>query len=251
VFKYFLRKEITDKYLGNSSAILWIVIHPVISLLIYNLVFGIIFKARVPELPENAFVAYLAIGLWPWMAFSESVINSITSVVSRKDLLGKVKIDLRYVVLAGVTANFILNGIGFLAILIVLSILGKLPISVDLFLLLIPLAMLYLLAIGLSLLFSALYVFYRDLKQIITAIFPLIFFCTPIIYAWSIIPEKIKIYFSFNPLLPIINYIHDAVFGINQLNWMAMLYIFLFALMLLIFSNKFFQKLAPRFDDFA
>lgn len=251
MFKYFLRKEISDKYLGNSSAILWIVIHPIISLLIYNLVFGIIFKSRVPDIPENSFVAYLAIGLWPWMAFSESVLNSITSVVSRKDLLGKVKIDLRHVVLAGTTANFILHGIGFLAILILLTALGKLPLSVELIFLLIPLTLLYVLAVGLSLLFSALYVFYRDLKQIITAVLPLLFFCTPIIYAWSIIPDDIKFYFSFNPLLPIINFIHDVVFGINQLNWTAMIYIFMFAVLLLILSNKFFQKLSPRFDDFA
>lgn len=251
MFKYFLRKEISDKYLGNSSAILWIVIHPIISLLIYNLVFGIIFKSRVPDIPENSFVAYLAIGLWPWMAFSESVLNSITSVVSRKDLLGKVKIDLRHVVLAGTTANFILHGIGFLAILILLTALGKLPLSVELIFLLIPLTLLYVLAVGLSLLFSALYVFYRDLKQIITAVLPLLFFCTPIIYAWSIIPDEMKLYFSFNPLLPIINFIHDVVFGINQLNWTAMIYIFMFAVLLLILSNKFFQKLSPRFDDFA
>ncbi|MCB1581958.1 MAG: ABC transporter permease [Marinicella sp.] len=251
MFKFFLRKEISDRYLGNSSALLWIVVHPIISLLIYNLVFGIIFKARVPELPEDTFVAYLAIGLWPWMAFSESILNSITSVVSRKDLLGKVKIDLRQVVLAGTTANFILHGIGFLAILILLGVLGKLPVSVNLILLLVPLGLLFLLAVGLSLLFSALYVFYRDLKQIVSALLPLLFFCTPIIYAWSLIPEKIKFYFSFNPLLPIINFIHDVVFGINQLNWVAMIYILIFATVLLLISNKFFQKLAPRFDDFV
>lgn len=251
MFKFFLRKEISDRYLGNSSALLWMVIHPVISLLIYNLVFGIIFKARVPELPENAFVAYLAIGLWPWMAFSESILNAITSVVSRKDLLGKVKIDLRQVVLAGTTANFILHGIGFLAILILLIVLGKLPASFDLLLLLIPLFLLYILAVGLSLLFSALYVFYRDLKQIVSALLPLMFFCTPIIYAWSIIPEQLKGYFALNPLLPIINCIHNIVFNLAVTDWHVMLYIFIFSVFLLFLSNKFFQKLAPRFDDFV
>jgi lipopolysaccharide transport system permease protein len=251
VFRFFLRKEISDRYLGNSSALFWIILHPIISLLIYNLVFGIIFKSRVPDLPQSAFVVYLALGLWPWMAFSESVLNSIGAVVGRKDLLGKVKIDLRQVVLAGTTANFILHGIGFIAILILLMIVGKLTPSIEMVLLVFPLVLLYILAAGLSLLLSALYVFYRDVKQIVSALLPLVFFCTPIIYAWSNIPEKLKVYFSLNPILPIINFIHDLVFNLNPLNWQSMIYILILSLVLLILANKFFQKLAPRFDDFV
>jgi len=251
MFKFFLRKEITDRYLGNSSALLWIVIHPLISLLIYSFVFGVIFKSRVPNLPDNAFVTYLALGLWPWMAFSESILNAITAVTSRKDLLGKVKIDLRHVVVSGVTANFILHGIGFIAILILLMVLGRLVPSFELFLLVIPLLLLYVLAVGMSLFVSAFYVFYRDLKQIVTALLPLLFFCTPIIYSWSIVPDSAKVYFKLNPLLPVINFIHDAVFKLNALNWVAMAYVFMFSLLILFLSNAFFNKLAPRFDDFA
>jgi len=251
MFKFFLQKEIKDRYLGNSSALLWIVIHPLISLLIYAFVFGIIFKARVPNLPDNAFVTYLAMGLWPWMAFSESVLQSITAVHNRKDLLGKVKMDLRHVVMAGTTANFVLHGLGFLAIILLLMLLGRLEPSMQLFLLLVPLALLFILASALSLLFSAFYVFYRDLKQIVSALLPLLFFCTPIIYSWSIIPDYAKPYLMFNPLLPVINFIHDAVFSLNPLNWLSLLYVLMAALVLLFLSNRFFQKLAPRFDDFA
>lgn len=251
MFKFFLKKEISDRYLGNSSAIVWIVVHPLITLLIYNFVFGILFKARVPDLPDNAFITYLAIGLWPWMAFSESVLNSITAVVNRKDLLGKVRIDLRHVVLSGTTANFILHGIGFIAILLLLALMDRLTLSINLFLLLVPLTVLYVLAVALSLVFSAFYVFYRDLKQIISALLPLLFFCTPIIYSWTVIPDSAKPYFLLNPLLPLFNFIHDTAFGLNPLNWTGLIWIFVVAMMLLLFSNWFFKKLSPRFDDFA
>lgn len=251
MFKFFLKKEISDRYLGNSSAIVWIVIHPLITLLIYNFVFGTLFKARVPNLPENAFITYLAVGLWPWMAFSESVLNSINAVVNRKDLLGKVKIDLRNVVIAGTTANFVLHGIGFLVIIILLTLMNRLTLSIDLLLLIFPLLLLYVLAIALSLLFSAFYVFYRDLKQIVAALLPLMFFCTPIIYSWSIIPEMAKPYFSLNPLLPIFNMIHDVTFGLNTLKVSSLVIVIITTSVLLIMSNWFFKKLAPRFDDFA
>ncbi|WP_223787061.1 ABC transporter permease [Marinicella meishanensis] len=251
MFRFFLQKEIKDRYLGNSSALLWIIVHPLISLLIYAFVFGMIFKARVPNLPDNAFVTYLAMGLWPWMAFSESVLQSITAVINRKDLLGKVKLDLRQVVMAGTTANFLLHGLGFVAIIILLMVLGRLDPSWNLLLLLVPLLLLFILASALSLLFAAFYVFYRDLKQIISALLPLLFFCTPIIYSWSIIPEFAKPYLMLNPLLPVINFIHDAVFDLNPLNWVSLMYVLIASLVLLFLSNRFFQKLAPRFDDFA
>lgn len=251
MFKFFLKKEITDRYLGSSSALLWIVVHPIITLLIYNFVFGTIFGSRIPDLPENAFITYLAVGLWPWMAFSESILNSITSVVSRKDLLGKVKVDLRHVVLAGTAANFILHGIGFVAILMILMLFGRLTPSFDLILLVVPLVLLFILAIALSFIFAAFYVFYRDLKQIISALLPLLFFCTPIIYSWSIIPEQAKQYFMLNPLLPLFTFIHDVVFGLNPLNWLSIGYAFVGSVVVLILAERFFYKLAPRFDDFA
>ena len=251
MFKFFLRKEITDRYLGNSSALLWIIIHPVITLLIYNFVFGTIFKSRIADLPENAFITYLAVGLWPWMAFSESILNAITAVYSRKDLLGKVKIDLRHVVLAGTTANFILHGIGFIAILILLMAFGRLTPSVDLFLLLAPLSILFIMAVAFSYLFAAFYIFYRDLKLIVSALLPLLFFCTPIIYSWSNLPEQAKTYLMLNPLLPIFTFIHDVVFGLNPLNWLNISFVLVGSVVILILGERFFQKLAPRFDDFA
>ena len=251
MFKFFLRKEITDRYLGNSSALLWIVVHPLITLLIYNFVFGTIFGSRIPDLPEDAFITYLAVGLWPWMAFSESILNSITSVISRKDLLGKVKVDLRHVVLAGTTANFILHGIGFVVIILILMLFGRLTPTIDLLLLLIPVLLLFIMAVALSFIFAAFYVFYRDLKQIVSALLPLLFFCTPIIYSWSIVPEQAKPYFMLNPLLPIFNFIHDVVFGLNALNWLNISYVFIGSIFVLIIGERFFQKLAPRFDDFA
>ncbi|VAW39911.1 hypothetical protein MNBD_GAMMA01-1648 [hydrothermal vent metagenome] len=251
MFKFFLRKEITDRYLGSSSALLWIVVHPLITLLIYNFVFGTIFASRIPDLPDNAFITYLAVGLWPWMAFSESILNSITAVLSRKDLLGKVKVDLRHVVLAGTTANFILHGIGFVVILLILMLFGRLTPSLDLLLLVIPLLVLFIIAVAFSFIFAAFYVFYRDLKQIVSALLPLLFFCTPIIYSWTIIPPQAKTYFMINPLLPIFNFIHDVVFGLNPLNWHAVLYVFIGSVLILFLGERYFSKLAPRFDDFA
>ncbi len=251
MFSFFLKKELKDRYLGNSSALIWIVLQPVATLLTYYLVFGLIFKARIENIPDNAFITYLAVGLWPWMAFSESVLASIDAIVSRKDLLGKIKLDLRQVVIAGTTTTFILHGIGYLVVLLLLLLFDRMEPHVELFYLLLPMLLLYLLAITLSLFLSALQVFYRDAKQIVSSVMPLVFFCTPIIYSWSLIPDKVKMYFSINPLIPIVEFIHHAVFNVAAISWSAILLIFVVTLVLLFLVNQFFLKLAPRFDDFV
>ena len=251
MFSYFLRKEITDRYLGSSSALLWVVVQPVASLFVYYLVFGFIFKARVPDLPQELFITYLAVGLWPWMAFSEAVIDSLMTILNRKDLLGKVKIDLRQVLLAGVTTHFILHGIGFIAILLMLMGIDRLTPQWSLFLLILPYVTLYLFAVALAFLFSALQVFYRDLKQIVTAFMPLWFFTTPIIYSWNLVPEFGQKILVYNPLLPIIDFIHNVTFGLETPNYQTLLSVFVGLLILLLLTHAFFQKLAPRFDDFV
>lgn len=251
MFSYFLRKEITDRYLGSSSALLWVVLQPLALLGVYYFVFGYIFDPRVEGLPDNGFITYLAVGLWPWMAFSEAVLASVNTISNRKDLLGKVKIDLRQVVLAGVTSHFILHGIGFIAVLILLQSIGRLSADIHLLFLLLPFLILYLFAVALAFLFSALQVFFRDLKEIVMAFMPLWFFTTPIIYSWSYVPEAGQKFLAYNPLLPIINFIHDVVFKLNPPNYVSLLTVTLGLFILLFLSHAFFQKLAPRFDDFV
>jgi len=79
MFTYFLKREITDRYLGNVMGLAWVFIQPLITLVIYSFVFENIFKARIPEAAHLGFAVYLAIGFWPWTAFSESLLRSITS----------------------------------------------------------------------------------------------------------------------------------------------------------------------------
>ena len=251
MFSYFLRKEITDRYLGSSSALLWVVVQPVASLFVYYLVFGFIFKARVPDLPQELFITYLAVGLWPWMAFSEAVLGSLMTILNRKDLLGKVKIDLRQVLLAGVTTHFILHGIGYIAILLLSMGIDRLTPQWSLFLLILPYLTLYLFAVALAFLFSALQVFYRDLKEIVTAFMPLWFFTTPIIYSWSLVPETGQKYLVYNPLLPIVNFIHAVSLDVYTPNYGSLFMVFLGVIGLMVLTHYFFQKLAPRFDDFV
>lgn len=250
MFLYFLRREVSDRFIGNSSAFFWLFFQPLATLAVYYFVFGYIFQARVPELPEHMFVAYLSAGLWPWMAFSESVMSGSQLVMNKKDLIGKVKIDIKMLLAAHVTASFALQMIGFLAVILVLVLSGIIDFHWRLVLVLLPLSVLFILTNVLSLFFASLQVFNRDVKNIITAIFPLWFFMTPIIYSTSRLPEGFLHWLPYNPLFIIVDFCQKIVVNQGELPWFGLIVWFIVSNVLLKLTIMFFNKTAPVFDDY-
>ena len=251
MFKYFFAREIKNKYLGSSSALFWVLFQPVLILLTYNFVFSYIFKARVPEVEDGNFITYLAVGLWPWMAFSEGLMRSVTSVTERKDLLGKVNFDFKVLVYAAVSGIFTLHVIGYIFVLSILMAVGKLAPSWDLLLLIIPLLCLYLLAIVMGLFVSAIHVFWRDIQHIMNTLILMLFFSTPIIYSITAIPEKYHAYLSINPLLSFFDFIHAASFSASEVTWKGILVWIMILPVLFLLTRTFFNKLSPEFDDYV
>ena len=250
LFNYFFKREINDKYLGNLTGISWIFIQPVITLAIYWVVFDKIFGQRIPEAKDIGFIVYLALGFWPWMAFSEAVIRSITTVTDKKDLIGKVDIDLKIPVISSVTASFGLNLIGFVVVILGLIVFADAFHYENLPLLLLPIIQLYLLALALGLLFASMQVFVRDILQFMTTIMTLWFFMTPIIYSESVLPEKFKAIIQLNPLYTPITFIHKALITNAELPWLRMGVLTITILLLLYISVKVFDKLSRNFEEF-
>ncbi len=250
MFSYFLKRELTERYLGNVMGLAWVFIQPLITLVIYSFVFENIFKARIPEAAHLGFAVYLAIGFWPWTAFADSVLRSINALVEKKDLIGKVKLDLRLPVAATVTATFLLHMLGYAVVLLALALWGK-PLHFEMIPAIIPaLTVIYLLALGLGFLLSAIQVYLKDTQQIMASLMMLWFFATPVIYSESLLPESVRQWLWLNPVYPPIKFIHNALLFGRDLPWLMLLGSAIFALLLLAFSLKLFARLSSRFEDF-
>ncbi len=250
MFSYFLKREITDRYLGNVMGLAWVFIQPLITLLIYSFVFENIFKARIPEAAHLGFAVYLAIGFWPWTAFAESLLRSTTAVIDKKALLGKVKLDLRLPVAATITATFVLHMAGYIVVLVALAAWGKSLHFEMLFLVVPALVVLYLLALGFGFLLAAVQVYLRDTAQIMASVLMLWFFATPVIYSESLLPESVRRWLFINPVYPAIDFIHQTLLFGADLPWLALLFSGFFALGLFWAGLSVFSRLSTRFEDF-
>jgi lipopolysaccharide transport system permease protein len=249
---HFLRRELRNRYLGSISGGLWALLQPLAQLAIYGLVWTYVFRMRVPgsDTSPGAVVPFLAMGVWPWNAFSEAVMRSSTAIQDHAGLIGKVALPRGVLVLSTVLASFLLNGFGFCAIMIVLRLLGM-----NVNLLMLPLAtlvfaVLFALALGLGFLFAAIQVFVRDTAQVLQQILPLLMFTAPVLYARDMLPEAYRGWLDFNPFTFYPEYLRAAMLGMGEVSLRAQLMTATVALAVCWVGYGVFRRLSPRFEDF-
>jgi ABC-2 type transport system permease protein len=150
---------------------------------ILYLVFAVVFKLgdSIPNYP-----IYLLLGIVLWNFFTEMTTQSLGSIVGRGDLIRKIRIPRWMIILSASVGSLINLGLNFLVILVFVFISGMDLLVTTIFL---PLyiAEIYIFALGIGLLLSALYVKYRDISYIWDVFLQAGFYATPILYPLSLI----------------------------------------------------------------
>lgn len=191
-----IERDFKARYVGSMAGILWSIIHPLMMVLIYSLVFSYIFGREIGETP---FSLWLFCALLPWLMFSEIVRNSTGILEKNKNLVTKTPFHSEILPLVVVGSALTGHLIGLSVLLILLLICKQ---SIGVFALLIPFytICLILFALGLSWLVSALNVFIKDVSQIVSLILQLWFYLCPIVYPAEIFPPKLLNLLRLNPM---------------------------------------------------
>jgi ABC-type polysaccharide/polyol phosphate export permease len=249
-FKNLVVRQIRQDYLDNVTGFAWLILQPLILLAVYAFVFSTIFKARIPEAADIGFVPYLAVAFWPWTAFSEAILRANNSVTANGALIGKVAFATEQIPLATVTATFIMHLIGYVAVLLVLQLMGT-DIHWLYLLLVIPVILLmWVFACAIALFTSAIQVFVRDLAQILPPLITFWFFTTPILYSASYLPESIQKVAQWNPAAWFIARLRELLlFGDVKIDYTSMLMV-LFVGLFFWASIRFFRRFSGHFEDF-
>jgi len=249
-FRNLVARQIRQDYLDNITGFAWLILQPLILLAVYAFVFSTIFKARIPEAGDIGFVPYLAVAFWPWTAFSEAILRANNSITANAALIGKVALATEQIPLASVTATFIMHLTGYLAVLIVLQLLGTgvhwLYLSVAIPVLL----LMWVLACAIALFTSAIQVFVRDLAQILPPLMTFWFFTTPILYSPSYLPESIRMVAQWNPMAWFVGRLRELLlFGEVHVDARA-LAMLVFVTLFAWASVRFFRRFSGHFEDF-
>lgn len=248
-FRNLIRRQIRQDYLENITGFAWLVLQPLILLAVYAFVFTTIFKSRIPD-SEIGFVPYLAVAFWPWTAFSESILKATQTITGNAALIGKVAFATEQLPIAMVCATFLMNMIGYVAVLLVLQLIGT-----DIHWLYVPLAvpillLLCILACSIALFTSAMQVFVKDTNQILPPLMTLWFFMTPILYSPAQLPAELARIMSWNPMNWFVFHLRELLLFGRVSPELTDFYALAGVLGLAYVCLAFFRRFSGHFEDF-
>jgi lipopolysaccharide transport system permease protein len=246
---YFLVwRDIKVRYKQTALGVTWVVLQPVISMLVFSGLFGVLLNTPSNGVPYPVFVYT---GLLPWTYFAGSLARSSISLVDSRNLITKVYFPRLIVPLTGVLAGLIDFAVGFVVLIILMLLYGMAPTITVVFL---PLFLLLaiLTALGFGLWLSALYVRYRDIGYLIPFLVQIWLYLTPVIYSVSLVPERFQFLLGLNPMTSVVIGFRWALLGQNP---EAQSYVWIFVLSLttmvvvLISGLIFFRRTERTFAD--
>lgn len=170
------------------------------------------------------------------------------AVVDQADLLKKMAFPSEILPVVQFSAALINHLIGMVILFTFLIILGY-GISLNILWLPLYLIIIGILGLGISWLLAALNVFLRDVAHIIGVVMNIFFFLTPIVYSYSLIPERARGIMGLNPMLHAIEGYRMALIGKGGADLYGLIYLFIIALILFVLGGMTFRKLKPAFAD--
>jgi ABC-type polysaccharide/polyol phosphate export permease len=216
LFTNLFRRDFQAKYKGSALGVVWSLLNPLVLLLVYLVVFGLLLKAKGSI---RHYPLYLLAGLACWIFFATSLQAAARSLVDSADLIKKVRFPRQLVALSTVATQAVTFAV-MLAILVVLS-LAFIPEARTTVWLALPLAALFVcLVAGTSLLVACLNVLFRDVEHVVAAALLPWFFLTPILWRFAQLPAGAQRHHALldvlrwgNPLAPSIYAVRDALWS--------------------------------------
>jgi len=251
MFKYkdllveLVKREVKSRYKQSVLGYAWVLLVPLINLVVLSLVFSYFVRIPTGDIPYPIF---LFTALIPWMFTSNSIIFATSSLVSNSNLITKIYLPREIFPVASVVSK-IIDFLLSILILFIFMFVYKIPLGVSLLYLPIVLVIHLLFVLGISFIFSAINVFYRDIENTMGVVTTLWMYLTPILYPQDIVPDKYLIFLKINPMTSIIESYRD-VFLYNRFPRIDyFIYSLVFSVSVFVLGFVFFRSRSKYFAD--
>ncbi len=238
-------RDIKVRYKQAILGVSWALLQPLLTVLIFTMIFGILLKTPSQNLPYPLFALS---ALLPWQLFATALQRSSVSLVGNANLITKIYFPRLAIPLSTVFAALVDFLVSFLVLLGVMIYYRHWPSLNNLWLLpIILLALLTALAVGLWL--SALNVQYRDVQHMVPFIIQVWMYASPIVYPIDIIPAgPWRLLYGLNPMVGVIQGFRWALLGTEPPD-MTMLISAGVVLILLVSGLYYFRRMEKTFAD--
>lgn len=247
----YVKRNIVTVYKQTILGPLWLVVQPVLTTIMFMFVFGNLAGLSTDGVPGALF--YFA-GLILWNYFSQCLTGTSGVFIANQNVFGKVYFPRIVVPLATTISNliqFLIQFAVFVVLYLYYYVTMDVPIVPNVYVVLLPLLVLLCagLSLGFGIVFSSMTTKYRDLVFLLQFGVQLWMYATPIIYPLNSIPTDKQWIFLLNPVTPIIETFKFGAFGIGVFSWGALVYSFVFMILLLFFGIILFNRIEKSFMD--
>lgn len=247
------KNDFKTRYAGSTMGRVWAFVQPVVTVLMYYFVFGIIFPAKAQLVAsgiEAPYVLWLTAGLVPWFYFSEALGNGTSALVEYNYLVKQVVFKISILPIIKVIAATFVH-VAFAGILLVLYFCYGFAPSLYLLQLVYFSFCMFVLVLAISYTTCAVVVFFKDLTQIIQIVLQVGMWATPILWDLTYLPEKYRILFKLNPVYYIVNGYRSALFE-KQWFWedfYSTMYFWITTVVIFGIGTLVFKRLKVHFAD--
>ncbi len=240
----FTMRDVKLRYKQTGLGIAWAVLQPLLTMVIFTIFFGGLAKIPSDGVPYPLFVLS---ALLPWTLFAEGLTRSTTTMVTNSNIMTKVYFPRLIMPLSSVISPLVDFAVSFIILLAMMVYYGFAPTLNIVFL---PLFLLLALAtsLGVGLWLSALNVKYRDFQYTVPFLIQIWMFASPVVYASSLVPESLRVWYGLNPMAGVIEGFRWAILGNGAPSAMVLVSVGM-VLVILVSGMFYFRRMEQYYAD--
>ena len=244
-------RDLKVRYKQTIIGVVWSVLRPLLTMMIFTFVFGNIAKFNPPEGIKYAVLVFA--GLLPWQFFASGLTEASNSLIGNERLISKVYFPRMIIPAASIITSLVDFFISLALMFLLLIWYGIVP-SINIFFLPLFIIMAFFASFGVGLWLTALNVKYRDFKHVVPFLVQLGLYVSPVGFlsevASKIIPEKFRLLYYLNPMAGVIDGFRWCFFGDKTpIYWNGMFVSLAVIIIFLLIGIRTFRKMEKSFAD--
>jgi len=237
-----VHRDLTVRYKRSIFGFLWTLLHPLMLMAIFTVVFSHLFRRETPHYETYFLSAYIA-----WNFFSQTVTNAMASVAWNGPLMKRVRVPRSIFTLSSIVSGLVNLVLSMFALLVIMLIV-RAPLFPSLLFVPISLLIVGIFTLGVSLALTALSVFFADVREMVQAGLPALLYMTPVIYPVSIVPASFRWIVERNPLTYLIEIVRAPIYYGHLPDSRTIAAALAISLISLLCGWLIFRRLAPSFE---
>lgn len=242
-------RDLEGRYKGSFGDRFWALAQPLLLMLAYWFVFGVVLETRFNDNPDRSvFVLFFLCGMLPWLAFSEAIGRAPNVILEHRNFVKKLVFPVEILPVNLVFSGIVSSGLALIVYLFFLMA-TKEHIPPEALWLPVVLVPQLLLTLGFSWAWAAIGLFARDLGQVNGFLLTLVFFLTPICYPIEKLPAAAVVILQKSPIFKLVGEYRLLFISKSAPDWAVMGQLAVMSIFAFYFGYGVFRKLRPSFPD--